>query len=273
MSSAAARRAASSARAWDMATQPKLDALGKSAPFSPSNISAVAQWYRVSTAVDAGSGLAMTVQDILGGAAMTQSTDARKPTIGTGAKGLATLAFTDDAFAFPIAAVNNDATRAGIAFWFDFTTVDATSRRILTTDTGASASRFNFLFDNNAGRGLYVNGYNGASFRRALTGPVLPTTGKHFIYFGIDCSKSPESAQVEIGIDGVLQTLTFANLGGLNAWPSSLNTPTGNWSAFALTSAGGANPTVGSLYSSFFILNRQLTAAEHAALMAYEQPT
>src|ERR1700750_3243635 len=85
---------------------------------------AIAQWFRLSTTQDLGSGLAMTVQDILNpGTAMTQSTDARKPTAGSGPKGLSTLQFTDDAFAFPIASVNNDATRFGLAFWFDFTTV------------------------------------------------------------------------------------------------------------------------------------------------------
>jgi hypothetical protein len=254
-------------------------AMAATSGFSPTSVSAIAGWLRVAQASDAGSGLAFTLPDVINPAnPATQTTDARKPTIGTDAGGLPRLTFTDDVLLWPLSAsINNDGTKWGIAFWGDFTS-DATERllfQVTTAGGAASNTKVNVRYSNTYGLAFDV--LTGGNTGRM--GTMVPLTGKHFYTIEYDGGQATNATKVIITIDSLAQSLTFTNF-GLAAIPSSINTPTGNILIGAGSLTGGS-PAVGSFGANIWPLlgsggisgGGLLTASERTNLMAVEAMT
>jgi hypothetical protein len=214
----------------------------------------VSAWLSFPHATVTGSGYS-SVPDLLGGSPAVQATDARRPVNATSANGLAIATFTDDVLAWPLSAVNNNATRMGFAFWLTLFAVN-------NAGGGASANKFNYLVSGSATR------IDEAVVDRHAQSGVLDTNW-HFITLEIDCSQASEALDVLQTIDTVAQTVSFSSG---TPWPASMATPTGNmWVGGG--SSVAISPLVGSIGPNIWTLNAQLTLAERTALSRIQAPT
>jgi hypothetical protein len=257
--------------AWEMAA-----AAGSG--FDPRESGAVSAWLRFSQGTVTGAGYS-SVPDVLNSNPAVQATDANRPVNGTSANGLPIATFTDDFLAWPLAnGSNNQSPAWGIAFWLRCTP-DGTVRRIWSirlpgASGGASDNRIEICSDSNASRGIFADVYNSTvTARRGAVQASFAAATWTFFTLEYDGAQGTEAGKLLITTGGTVRTLSFSDAAGApGAMPATLIQPTGNAHLGAQTTAGG-NPFVGDVGPNVFVLTRQLTAAERAALMGFEVPT
>lgn len=229
-------------------------------PFDPRQLPALTAWLNWARATDSGT---LSVPDLMGGSAATQSTGGLKPTISTTTNGVVIATFSSNVLALPLSAAVNGNTKFGIAFWVKLSGVVGVQTFISTQNVagGASADK---LLCNTFGATLEARAQS--VDRRA--GITALDTNWRFCYIGIDCSKGTEATQVIEALDGLLGTVGFSSD---TAWPASLGTPTGNMLIGSTTSAGTASPLLGSIGDIYFFSD-QLSAADIGRLMNFNRP-
>ena len=236
----------------------KKRALQRKGGFYPTQLSAVSAWLRLANATVTGSGYS-SVPDVLGATSpAVQGTDANRPVNSTSLNGLPIALFTDDFLSWPLAAANNGATKNGFACWVQG---DNGSNRnlfvIWTGGGGASAAKFDFF---SSSGNLSTNVEVGGLVTKAS---LMSANVWHFLTYEYDGTQGTDAARALVTLDGVVIGTTNTTI------PTSQPTPTGNaW-------IGGFSTIqswVGAIGPNFWALNRQLTAPERAALMAFEVP-
>ncbi len=233
--------------------------LGSRGSFYPTQVSAVSAWLRLANATITGSGYS-SVPDVLGATSpAAQGTDAQRPVNATSANGLPIANFTNDFLAWPLAAANNGSVKNGFACWCKSTLVGLQNLFVIwNAGAGASAAKVDF-FANGSSLSWFMDVGGSASKAAYMTANVW-----HFVTVEYDGSQATDQLRCLVTVDGVVLATTNTTV------PTSQPTPTGN---AAIGGFGNSQFWVGSLGPNFFELNRQLTASERAALMAFEVPT
>jgi hypothetical protein len=217
------------------------------------------KWLRWANAADNGT---LSIPDMKGGDPATQSTGGLKPAVGV-VDGRVVGTFATSVLVLPLSDAVNGAVRFGVAFWLKLSNVSGTKTALTVQNVagGASTDKLTYLIIGNVlqARAMTVD-------RRAQISPL--DTNWRFVYLGIDCSKSTESTQVLMGLDGALDSGVFFSSD--TAWPTTLGSPTGNMLIGAGTAAG-AGPIVGSMGDLFFFSD-QLSLSEIARVKDFEPP-
>lgn len=258
-------------KAWELVA-------GGAPAFDPRDSGKVSAWLRFSQGTVTGSGFS-SVPDVLNNNPAVQGTDSMRPASGTSANGLTIATFTNDFLAWPLVnASNNQSTAWGIAMWVRCTP-DGTVRRLWSirlpgASGGASDNRIEICSDNNASRGIFVDIYpTTVTARRGAVQASFAAATWTFLTVEYDGTQTAEADECVITTGGTVRTLAFSDAAGAPGdMPDALIQPTGNAHLGAQTTAG-ANPFVGDIGPNVFILNARLTAAELAALAAFEAPT
>lgn len=254
--------------------------------FDPATVSAVSAWLRVANATSSG-GLISSLPDMLNSNPAVQATDANKPATGTSANSLPIMTSTAAKFMnWPVHASNNGTTQFGYGMWIKATSTTG-SRGLADTSAlsgGASANKFR-SFGVTGGNQFSVRVYNATSTagRSATLASGFGTLNTwQFVTVELDLdSGGAEASRCVVTIDGVVQTLNFADLLGTpGSMPASMAAPTGSMILLAIANNGTAG-WVGDIGPNIFFFGSAmagrteglLTSAARTALRNFEAPT
>jgi hypothetical protein len=257
--------------AWHLAT-------GGDFGFNPAALSAVTGWLRLAARTDSGT---LTIPDVLGGPSATQATAGNKPTFGT-SNGLPTAIVdgADDYLVWPAGAANNATARWGFAGWLNPTTEVSLRRGIVTGHDADLTSSLNFklwLYRDATSLVLDIQTSGGGLTRRCTVTSFFALDTWIFPTVEFDGGQSTEATRVVITKNGTPQTVTFSSG---TAVPAALESAT-QFALLARRAGAGSESWLGRSGANLFALGGAgglsggglLTAAERAALMAFEAPT
>lgn len=253
-----------------------------SAPFAPTEVSAVSAWLRLQGATTV-SGDYSSVPDMLTTNPATQGTAALRPTAGTSTNGLPTALFVasePNTLNWPKASNNNGTQQWGIACWVKMTAYAGAGRYIF--DSGGLTARYDNMritLFYNASRNLAVEyfgqdtvGYNGRLGVAAAAGAVAGTW--FWVRVQFDGTQGTEAGRLKLFVNEVSQSLTFSNVGA-GGTPVLLRTNAESI-AGVIGAFDNADTTLsmdGTIGPNIFVFNASPTAAQAAALMNFEAPT
>jgi hypothetical protein len=203
----------------------------------------------------------------------TQAVAGRQPQEGLSANGLPIATFDGgDTLGWPLAANNNGTTYWGVGFWMRPAAVAGTKFLASISDGsgGASAKKIIFYQDNaNIFLGAYSSGSDG---RQGQKNTVFAVGTWVFVRASWSSARTGDD-RIRIYVNGVLQTLTFSNLGA-GGLPTDLKSGvTGNLIFGAFNDAATTNPFSGTFGPNIYTFSTDPTAAEETALMNFEAPT
>jgi hypothetical protein len=233
----------------------------------------VVGWLRVANATVTGAGVS-DLPDMLGGSAATQTTDAARPPLGASGNGLPILQFSGTQWmAHPLQnAVNNNADFLGVGLWLR-TPLSAAGRAIYAIRSaagGASAHRAFWQILSGEDVLVDVNLDNANARRLRTAASQIGDNTWQFCVLGIQCSLAGDARTI-MSIGSTVYTATYSAVGVAAEMPATLVTPTGD-AFLGASSIVPATPFTGDMGPNIYFFNRQLTAPELAALMAFEQP-
>lgn len=238
----------------------------------PESISAVIGWLRVAQATVTGSGVS-SLPNVLGGSPATQSTDAARPGLGSSGNGLPILQFTGTQFlVHPLQSnVNNNSAFFGMGLWLRSapTTTARSIYAVRSAAGGASAHRM--MWQINSDETVLADfNLDNSNARRIRTNAAQAAGGWEFWTLEHQGSLSGDARCLQRK-DGAQPASTYSAVGTATEMPATLVTPTGNAFIGSTTTTPTA-PMIGDFGPNIFFFNRQLTAGELTALMAFEQP-
>lgn len=251
--------------------------------FNPSSLSAVAAWYRVANASNAGAGLAFTLPDMLSSNHAVTSTDARKPTIGTSGNGLPILTCSASCLQAPLSAAINSATKWGFGAWMKVTTA-AGNPVAASIDSGGAggASLRKVLIQRFVGDNILAFDSQ-TTARRGGPATMWVTNTWAFCTWemSLDTGEA-ESVRVVASRGAALQACAYADSNGTPGnFATSMQVPTGSMNLFAQGAAAGGNGWVGDIGPNIYVFGSRmsgatsglLTPAARTSLMNFEAPT
>jgi hypothetical protein len=243
-------------------------------PFNPRQLSKLSGWLRLAASTAVASEWP-TVVDVLNAGSPMTSSGVRVAAVGAAANGLPTAVFDGtDVHLWPQSPAHSATTKVGLWFWYKPATV-AGFQTLYSVSSGVAGSTTKRLWlRTNAAKiegSGYIDNFNG---RNGATPNVLTAGAYSAIYLQYDSSRGGD-ANIAIFVGGVAQTLTYTNDGAggtLGALPAASGSATIGGAAdsdtpsFPIANNGVIGPNI-------FAFNDNLTAAEIAAILAFEAPT
>lgn len=245
--------------------------------FTPFQLSKVVSWLRLASSSQSGGEWTPSIVDVINaGNPVTQTDTDRRTAVGASANGLPTMVFDgSDVHVWPLSnSINNMTTKIGYWWWYKPATVTGTQRQLTVASTGgASLNKIQTYASGATWRTeIYISGNNG---RVGTTPAATLTAGAwHALYLQYDSSRGGDANLVKY-INGVAQSLTMVDQGA-GGTLTVLQQPTGNMIIGGFNDSDTpTNPIVnlGEWGPNVFIFNDNLTAAEIAAILAFERPT
>ncbi len=244
-------------------------------PFNPRQLSKLSGWLRLAVSAPV-SGEWDTVVDVLNaGSPLSTSGGLRKTAVGAAANGLPTMVFDGtDVHLWPVSPAHSATTKVGLWFWYKPATVAGIQYLYAVTNGVAGSSTKRLHLRANAAKidGVaYIDNFNG---RAGSTPNVLVAGSYTAIYLQYDSSRGGD-ANLAIFIGGAAQTLTYAN-DGAGGTLGALQAASGSATIGGATDSDTpATPIAnnGVIGPNIFAFNDNLTAAEIAAILAFEAPT
>lgn len=262
---------------------------GGAAPFDPSALSGgvITAWGPVPRATVTGLGVSSMPDALNSPDTWVQTTDARRPPLGTSANGLPVLAMVDDALLITPNAGNNHLTKWGFA---THVALDgAVARTLLRMGVGASAlgatDSLYIEIPANGEMRCHVNIDAGGTNRRlALTNPGIFTSSYQFLVIYYDGAQATDALKWRVWLDGVAQVQAFFAEGVAAAMPVALQgapAGSGNIVLGNLRSDISSTPMIGRVGPNIYFTSGAMaspvigpfTTAVHTALAAHQRPT
>lgn len=257
-------------------------------PTDPVLSGVITAWLRVPLATVTGLGMS-SLPDVLNSNPAVQATDLARPPQFTSANGLLVGQGVDDRMSWPANAANNQLVTWGFATHMirDTTTTQCIFRTGPTTLTQPQPTDSHAIFLGSTS-GVQFNAFTDATGTQAYRGlspaASVSTSAYVFVTVEFDGSQATDPAKLTITLDGVVQTLSFANhVGTPGAMPAALQGQPGGSDIALFGQRTNATTTgfVGKMGPNIYILGSKmagateglLTPAARFSLGSFERPT
>lgn len=240
--------------------------------FYPTQLGAkLSAWLRLAASTP-NAGEYDVVVDVLNSNPTSQTDADRKPAASTAANGLPVADWDGtDVLVWPVHASNNQVDNTGFALWMKLTGVAAANVSIVELAGGTSATKLSMQVENAKARATaYISGNNGRTL--TSTGNVF-SAGVWAFYRLAYVSSIGGDLCLKLYVNEVAVTGSYTNTGA-GGTLGVLPTVTGN-----VLLGGQSNSDtpffspIGSFGPNIYCIAGDLTAAEGAALMAFDRPT
>ena len=238
----------------------------------------VSGWLRLAVSLQSGGEWTPSIVDVLNaGSPMVQTDVDRRAAVGTSINGFPTMVFDGtDVHLWPQSPAHSFTTKVGIWFWYKPATV-AGVQLIYGVTSGQAGNTTSRLSMWGQGSDIVVTAMitntNGRQGNTSVAG-ALTAGAWHAMYLQYDSSRGGD-ANLALFINGASKALTYFDI-GVGGTLGALQTASGSACVGAATDTDTPSIPIangGQIGPNIFAFNDNLTAAEIAAVLAFEAPT